>query len=368
MGVLSFINLEESGPRPSPDLIASAPGIVSWEPIQAMRDFRQNRRTLDAVVWFAEESARGYMFATRQESGRRLLDDVERDEILRTRRWAAAQARRRYRVTKAALVSCIRMLAERWAHWTHEGRPLIAGAYKSFLAEAVRLTLSSTRHDYASLREAVGRAGGYLKPIFDVIWKDWSAEQRDDLRRILASMGRPDGIVKASFSTDLVERFLDFVEANNLHSLYWHLESINRHAFKGNDYSLEGLKADVQGMALVVEHIASALGATRQQLRDKFKELWASDKAVLAGLKDNKLMKVGNGAGIDMAWHAAQQGQGRIREICADLAISYAIRGGAHRMIKENNPLALERMSLILLRAAMRTFEVAESQRLSAVA
>ena len=143
---------------------------------------------------------------------------------------------------------------------------------------------------------------------------------------------------------------------SDLHSLYWRMESIHRHAFEGNDHSLEGLKADVQGMGVVLEHIALALGATKQQLRDKFKELWGADAAVLKGLKDNSIMKVGNGTGIDMAWHDAQQGKGRVREICADLAISYAIRGGAHRVIDEDNPLALERMSLILLRAAVRTF------------
>ena len=205
-------------------------------------------------------------------------------------------------------------------------------------------------------------------PILDVIWKDWRAEQRDYLRRILISMSRPDARIQAPFTGDLVDRFLDFIEANDLHSLYWRMESIHRHAFEGNDHSLEGLKVDVQAMGVVLEHIATALGASKDQLRDKFKELWIAHPAVLKGLKDNKLMKVGNGKGIDMAWHDAQQGLGPVWEICADLAISYAIRGGAHRVIEEDNPLALERMSLILLRAAVRTFEAVTANKAEAVA
>lgn len=363
MGVLHLLNLEETGAYPSQEVIAAAPGITYFEPLHALRDFREHRRALDAIVWYAEESTRGYMHATRTEVGRRMLDDAERDEIMRTRLWAASEARRRHKVSRRALVACIRMLAGRWAHWNDEGRPLIAGAYKSFLKHAVGLTCLSTGSDFPALRDEVGRAGGYFKPILGVIWTDWADEQRDYVRRILKSMSRPDARVRASFPDNLIESFLAFIEAKNLHSLYWRFESIHRHAFNGNEYSLEGIKADVQGIAVVLEHITAALGATRPQLRDKFKELWASDSAVLNGLKTNSVMKVGGGRGIDMAWHAAQQGHGRVRSICADLAISYAIRGGAHRIIQEANPLVLEHMSLILLRAAVETFRVVMTER-----
>lgn len=369
MGVQHFLNLEVSGMRPSADAVAAAPGIVSWEPVHAMRDFRDHVGALDAVVWFAEESQRGYMHATRREDhGRRLLDDAKRGEIMRTRRWAAREACRRHRVSRKALVAVVRFLAERWAHWNREGRPLIADAYKAVMAQAVRLACLATGIEFAALRDRVGRAGGYLKPILDVVWTDWADEQRDYLRRVLVSMGQPDARVRAAVTPALVGRFLDFVEANDLHSLYWRMDALHRHSFEGNDHSLEGLKAEVQGLAVVVEHLASALGATKPQLRDKFKELWASDATVLKGLKDNAVMKVGNGTGIDMAWHEAQHDAGGARPVCADLAIAYAIRGGAHRIIDEDNPLVLEKMSLVLLRAALLTFEVATAGQASAVA
>lgn len=368
MGVLHFLNLEDSGLRPTPEAVAAAPGTVSWEPVLAMRDFRDHARTLDAIVWFAEEAQRGHTHAVRHDHTRRLLDDGERDEIMRTRLWAAREACRRHRVSRKALVDAVRFLAERWAHWNHEGRPLIADAYKSVMAHAVRLACLAAGIEFPALRDRVGRAGGYLKPILDVVWTNWANEQRDYLRRILVSMGRPDARVRADVTPALVDRFLDFIEANNLHSLYWRMESLHRHSFKGNDYSLEGLKADVQALAVVVEHLASALGATRQQLRDKFKELWSSDAAVLKGLKDNAVMKVGNGSKIDMTWHERHEAGDRARSICADLAIAYAIRGGAHRVIEESNPLILEKMSLVLLRAALLTFDVATADPAQAVA
>ena len=145
------------------------------------------------------------------------------------------------------------------------------------------------------------------------------------------------------------------------------MESFNHHSFEGNEHSLEGLKGDVQGMAVIVEHIASALGAKKDQLRDKFKELWANDAAVLKLLKDNAVMKVGNGKGIDLDWFDARDLMDEPERAAADLAIAYAIRGGAHRTIDETNPLKLERMMLILLRAAVKTFAAASPTPVTAV-
>ena len=141
------------------------------------------------------------------------------------------------------------------------------------------------------------------------------------------SYRRQDALLRADFSDELVERFLDFIEVHGLHGFYWRMESFNHHSFEGNDHSLEGLKGDVQGMAVVVEHIASALGAKKEQLREKFKELWAGDAAVLKLLKDNSVMKVGNGKGIDLDWFETRNVLSIPEQIAADLAIAYAIRG-----------------------------------------
>jgi hypothetical protein len=44
------------------------------------------------------------------------------------------------------------------------------------------------------------------------------------------------------------------------------------------------MKSDLQGMAVAVEHVAEALGATAMQLYEKFKQLW-EDPDVTALLK-----------------------------------------------------------------------------------
>lgn len=359
MGVMSFINLLETSCRPTDEDVLAAPRSTSFLPIHAMRGFQQHGQSLDSMVWFAEEANLGYCFATRAAHHRRLLSEEEQAEIMRTRLWAAQQAIARHGVSDDDLLSANRFLFEQWAHWHGEGRPLIAGAYKTMAAQGVRLAYLAGNVTVEEYRARVGQAGGYFKPIMDVIWPDWGLEQREDAKRVLVSYRSPGALLKADFTDALVDRFLDFIEEQNLHGFYWRLESFHRHSFKGNDYSLEGLKGDVQGMAVVIEHIASALGARKEQLRDKFKELWANDPAVLKLLKNNAVMKVGNSRDIDLAWFEERVALGLPEETAADLAITYAIRGGAHRVIEEVDPLKLERMMLIMLRAALKTFAAA---------
>ncbi len=357
MGVISLLNMVNMSGFPSNDIIADAPKCISIQPIYVMHDFEKHSVTLDAIVWFAEEAELGYANATRQDNRRRLMSKTERDEILRTRLWAAEQAQRHHGIGPDALLSAVQFLCEQWSHWQAEGRPLIADAYKAIAGQGVRFACLVTGMSFEQYGSIVGRADGHPKPILDVIWPNWSVDQRDNLKFTLASYRSENALLRADFSDALIDRFLNFIEENNLYGFYWRMESFTHHMFDGNGLSLEGLKGDVQGMAIILEHIATALGAKKEQLRDKFKDLWACVPAVLKLLKNNQVMKVGNGTSIDLDWFEGRNGRSLHDQIAADLAISYAIRGGAHRVINETDPFKLELMMLIMLRAAVRTFE-----------
>ena len=359
MGVHVFLNLEATQTFPTAEELLAAPRSISVLPLIALRGFSEHQAALDAIVWFAEEAHYGELFATGVGGGRRIVSEEERSEIIRTRLFAAKGAVERYKVGPDELLQANRFLFERWAEWNRDGRPLIADAYKSVAAQGVRLGCLVGEVNVDTYREQVGRVGGYFAPIMDVVWPDWEKEQRDDARRILTGFRSEGASLKAEFSDGLVDRFLSHIEANGLQGFYWRLESFHRHAFKGNDHSLEGLKGDVQGMGVVIEHIASSLGSSRQQLRDKFKELWSDEPEVLRLLKSNKVMKIGQGQGIDLEWFDERNAQGGEIATAADLAIIYAIRGGAHRVLAETNPLKLERMMLIMMRGIVKTFDAA---------
>lgn len=357
MGIRVFMNLLKLDDWPSEEQIAAAPRSMSFLPAHAMRGFGEHAPAFDAIVWFAEEADQGYLYITRKDNGRRLLTDRERDEVERIRQWAMSETQKRHNIGPSELLAAVRFLCEQWAEWTEQGRPLIADAYKAIATRGIQLARLMTRTTLDEYRDLVGYAGGYFKPILDVMWPDWEVEQRQKAKYVLVGFRREKSLLKAEFSDELVDKFLDFIETNNLHGFYWRLESFHRHAFKGNDFSREGLKGDVQGMGVVLEHIVSTLGGSRTQLNEKFKELWANDPDVIKLLKNNEVMKIGQGKTIDLDWFEARNSLSLPEQTAADLAICYAIRGGAHRVIEESNPLKLEHMMLIMLRAAVKTFD-----------
>ena len=232
MGVVSFINLLAIAGWPSEGDFAAAPRAMSFKPVHAMRGFREHARTLDAIIWFAEEAHRGYCFATRDDHSR-LVSAEEEQEITRTRTWAAEQAQKRHDIGPPQLLAAIRFLCGQWADWSRERRPLIAGAYKVVAAQGVRLACLATGMTADEYRDEVGKVGGYLKPILGVIWPDWAQEQREKARNILVGFRRETALLKAEFCDELVDQFLDFIETNGLQGLYWRIEWAHRHAFKG---------------------------------------------------------------------------------------------------------------------------------------
>lgn len=123
-----------------------------------------------------------------------------------------------------------------------------------------------------------------------------------------------------------------------------------------------GLKSDLQGMALSVEHIVHALlkgnvQHPKTQLFEKFKQVWPAATPVGRLLKSNGFRDVSQKqVVVDLDWFDSKQNEPIEVQIASDLAICQAIRGNAHHQISEQNQLRLERMSLILLRGVVRAF------------
>ena len=182
------------------------------------------------------------------------------------------------------------------------------------------------------------------------------------LERLIVSFSRPDSLLRADFSADQANAFLDFVEGNDLFEFYWRWKSLNERAFSGDARHLAGLKSDLQGMALSVEHIVHALlkgnvSHPAPQLYGKFKQIWPAATLVGKLLMTAEYRNVSQTQRvIDLDWFDEKQNQSAAVQIASDLAICHAIRGNAHHQVSEQNQLRLERMSLVLLRGVMRAY------------
>jgi len=333
------------------------------EAVRALREFAKFQQQLDAVVWFAEEKAINDNYVLRNAgSKRRLIEEDESDEMERRTIEVRARCRSRFRVSYPQMIELIKFLCRRWDHWNRIGCKNHAKAYKGFMGQAIWLARYLRDVPVEQLFADVGRVAGHFKSTRRVIYRDWATEWREDAERILMGFSRPGAILTADFEEDEINAFLDLVEERDLLDFYWRWKSLNERAFSGDLNHMAGLRSDLQGMALSVEHLVDVMlegivKHPKRQLYDKFKQLWPRDTDV------GKLLKSQEYDGraraermIDLAWHEEKQDGELAERMAGDLAICHAIRGSAHYSLSENNQLLVEKMSIILLRGVMEAF------------
>ena len=330
--------------------------------------FKEHESTLDAVTHYADEYDNNYLFVIGLDSRRRLLTWEQSEEIEHRSKAVTDACRSKFNVTYESLIALAKFLADRWSKWDYLGRPILAEAYKSVLSQTIILARKLQSVEFEQVVEDVGRVSGNFKPTLRIIYRNWASEWRESAERLFSSFSSPAALLRADFSIEQVNAFLDFVEANGLEEFYWHWRAFNERAFSVDPNRLIGMRSHLQGMALSVEHIAGALlmghfAHLKPQLYEKFKQIWPSDSEVVKLLKRPEYRNVAfqNGM-IDLDWFESKQGLGKAVEIASDLAICHAIRGNAHQQISETNQLRLERMSLILLRGVMRVY-IAATER-----
>lgn len=329
---------------------------LNFLPVHAAKDFTRNEPALNAVVWFAEECEYALMEILKGQGGGRFhLSEQQEATYRQACRDAAKASAQRYQIGVDELVALCRFLASRWSDWNREGRPLIADAYKDFLGESVQMTKVIGDLTFLEIRDCVGRAGGWHQPILDKIWPNWSEQEKDRVRLALKAALKKqeaDDIGEAD-----INAFVDFLAEKGLEAFFWRLNSFESHAFRGNEFALEGMKSDLQGMAVAVEHVAEALGGTKTQLYEKFKQLWRNPD-VLRLLKRGDISSLArqkhNWPEFKARLEALRQEQGG--KVAADLVLAYRIRGGVHTTLPEDDQFELEGLFVALMRAAVLTF------------
>lgn len=375
MGIRCRVNLAD--PEIGPKALAAVDDgklpaghtSIYFSPAHAVRGFEKHRPALDAVVWFAEETSRALAEIVKPGAGRFQMTDAQTKLYDETRRQKALASSSKFAVETNALIELCRFLAGRWASWNRDGRPLVAEAYKDVLAKAVQFVQILSDLAFDQIRDRVGQAGGWFKPILDVIWPDWAEEQMDRVRRtLMASVAKSSS---GDVSAADVDEFVKFLAKNNLEAFFWRVQSFEDHALRGNEFALEGMRSDIQGMAVAVEHVARALGGTEGQLYEMFKQLWRDAPEVLSVLKNGDVSRLAREGKLLQDWPAlkaridALRGQSTAGSIASDLVMAHRIRGGVHHLLPEESQFELERLFVGLMRAAALTF--AEVQRTDAL-
>lgn len=336
----------------------------NFQPVHAAREFRKHEKAFDAVVWFVEERGRALNNLVKGQGGRfRLSLEQGRQYDEATQDLAAASCRR-FDVNVEALVAVIRYCAKRWSDWDGDGRPLIADAYKDFTGAAVLLTRRRGALSFVELRDRVGVVGGWHKPVLDLMWPDWARQEKE---RVSLTLQVNLGVEASTLKQADIDAFVEFLASEGLEAFFWRLKSFEDHALRGNEFAIEAMKSDIQGMAVVVEHVATALGSNKDQLYEQFKQLWRNPE-VSAILKRGDVAPLARQASLADDWPALKAKIDALRAepgggIAADLVVAHRIRGGVHSQLPEDDHLELEALFTGLMRAALLTFVEARSGR-----
>ena len=329
---------------------ASSPG----PPDQAFRDFEVHEASLDAIEWSRVGTNNGTVRLLQGSGGERIfLDDEQIAAIDEVERTVGRKACSRFCVDRDALVECCRFLARRWLDWSYNGRPLVAGAYKIFLTEAVRLLQFQFQMSFGEINETVGCQRGGFQRTLEIVWPDWEKEQIDRLVRTLkdSSLSKEEA---EAFGAFLMEKFQDAV--------FHRLTSFESHAVGSGASPIAGLQSDLQGMSLAVEQTVRALGGEGPQLSKMFLNLW-SETEVGRILKQNRklleqkrtlLTPVQSTETLLDEINVLREFGGEY-EKAADLILAARVRGSVHYELKIENQLELEKLFVRLLCAAAVT-------------
>lgn len=335
---------------------------MSFRPIHAARAFEAHARALDAIVWFAEERSRVLSnIVMRRSEKRSRLDPQEAADYEQLTIALAKTAMRRFGIDGGNLIAAMRFLAEYWSNWEREAQSRRARAYKLFLARAALLLQAYEGVDFASARERVGRVGGWFKPILEVIWPDWAEKEKNRTFRTLKSAMAQRPVPASTVTDGEIESFVTFLALNGHEAFFWRLRSFEEHALRGNEFAADGMRSDIEGMAIAVEHVAAALGATQLQLYEKLKQLWRDDADVMRLLKRGDVSNLARSSRPPETWPDTKA---KIRTlagepggaVAADLVMAHRLRGGVHAALPETDHSELEALFIGLMRAALLTF------------
>lgn len=336
-----------------------APGTafgLRMQGVSAIRKINEDARILDAVVWNTEEARYAEWKYIPAGAGRYRLSSQQTANFSADREHIASLAVEKFSVTQSDLVALSKFLIERWDTWFRIGRPLIADAYKIFAAATVRLLQLAFKVSLADLELSIGEE-------FREIWPDWAIVQKERLSRTLRAV-----LKDVAVDDHNIERFGIFLIDEGLESFFWRLQSFEDQVFRGNEFSFQGMRSELQGFAITIEQVARALGGTKDQLDKIFEELW-KNPAVSAHLATHRWLV--RQSVQKVPWDEFKRKMDIVKQrgpagsVAADLLMARRIRGAVHYSLPIDDDFEIEQLFVGLIRAALYTFLEVRGPKLS---
>lgn len=333
----------------------------------ALKEFKKHEVVLDAATTLREKSDIEYMLLHKTKSGRFTPTPEEHQQQLSFEIQTAKECASDFLVGADSLVDAIRYLLERWLHWNHIDRPSVCIAYEKIISISVKFAMLSLDEKFSVIKQRIEPDGAHRNSILDKIWPDWLADNK--VKTMLTLRGSLEKFPDVGESN--LVRFAEFIEQNGLETFFWRLSSFEDHALRGNAFWISGMRADIQGLAIVVEHVARSVIHTMAGARfivkddtlDQFKHIFRGNSAIIRMLKDNAITRPARSAkGATSDWELMRQllsdlrSRGAESAMVADLVIARYVRGAAHYTFPDVGHREMEDIFVALMRAAFFCF------------
>ncbi|WP_150121400.1 hypothetical protein [Sulfitobacter sp. HI0023] len=242
---------------------------INLEAYQELQSLREYQAHFEAVGYFEAytHNALQTFQSDRDENGRIPARPWQR--YLRREREIAQDTLSRSDLGEGALVEFIGKQCEWWDNARRVGPSALSNEYKRNIRSTIMLVRAATGIDSQDVVQRVGRRTGHFRPTLEVIFPDWTEEQRDLTVRSLkhwadeslASLPNPFPVSEAELNG-----FCDWLEERGLYQYYWHFRRLVDLQNRDDPVHRAASSAEVVGFATLCEMIANEV------LRDQGRE------------------------------------------------------------------------------------------------
>lgn len=256
---------------------------VNLEAFHELKALREYEKHFKAVGYFQAytHNALQTFISDRDEHGR--IPPRTWQRYLRRKPEIARETFTRSGLGEDDLIAFIGKQCEWWDNARRVGPMAVAEEYKRNINASIGLVRAATGINPQVIVQRVGRRTGHFKATLEVIFPDWTEEQRDltvcSLKRwadeYLAGLPSPFQVSEAELN-----EFCDWLESRRLYQYYWHFRRLVDLQRKNDPVHHAASAAEVVGFATLCELIANEVMIDRgltprgQTLRPKLRDIF----------------------------------------------------------------------------------------------
>jgi hypothetical protein len=340
---------------------------VNLEAYHELQELRSFQHHFDAVGYFKAYSHNAFQFPSLRVDQHGRLSNRQWRQFLSREREIGRNTLRISGLSEDDLIAFVGQQCEWWDNARRVGPPAVAEEYKRNINATIGFLRAATGSDPQDVVDRVGRRTGHFKPTLQVIFPDWTAEQREvtilSLKKWadeeLATLPSPFPVSETELNA-----FCDWLEDRGLYQYYWHFRRLIDLKRRDDPVHRAASTAEVVGFSTLCELIANEVMIDRRliprgnTLRPKLQKIFSSQGPVDLSQPLHRFRKLTNTGKQSLPRRLAQIGriraEGAHNPVLRALLSLLAIRNeGAHLGLRHFDHVKVIEMIGILSLASL---------------